>query len=278
LPIIHRQIRPDLALMTLYPISHNIATGPPSSSPAQKSNPQTPRRINRAAGLPSARASPYGSPSTVRLSDGSPMELKTPKKYMSDKAASRRHASSMTSPGMSPGTMGPPLLSPVSPTHTRPRGTNPTSPLFPPRLRFRRSSTLLAPAEIISHPNREKRVRDPTRPTVQLLRVLNKCWAEDTDTQLRWALKDGLLNGRGEERDRSSMWSSLNCAVGSMWPHLRSWIMRHIPSDDDTEWFTGADRIPDDDDEGCVNDPDIAAKHSSLGQVGFFSACPSFKL
>jgi hypothetical protein len=121
-------------------------------------------------------------------------------------------------------------------------------------------------------------VRDPTRPTVQLLRVLNKCWSDDTNAQVRWTLKDGLLNGRGEERDRSNMWDSLGHAVGNVWPHLRWWIMHHIPSEDDIDWFTWANRIVDGDDEGCIEDPDIAAKHSSLGKVGFFSACLSFKL
>jgi hypothetical protein len=264
--------------MTLFPISHNVSTEPPSPSPGRSTNPQTPRRINRTAGLRSARASPYVNPSTVRLSDGTPMELKTPKRYMSDKAANRRHATS--SPGMSPGTMGPPhsLHSPGSPSHGRRNASNPKSPLFPPQLRSRNSSSLLPPADIISHPRREQRVRDPTRPTVQLLRVLNKCWSDDTNAQVRWTLKDGLLNGRGEERDRSNMWDSLGHAVGNVWPHLRWWIMHHIPSEDDIDWFTWANRIVDGDDEGCIEDPDIAAKHSSLGKVGFFSACLSFKL
>jgi hypothetical protein len=95
---------------------------------------------------------------------------------------------------------------------------------------------------------------------------------------MRWTLKDGLLNGRGEERDRSDIWDSLGHAVGNVWPRLRWWIMHHIPSEDDTDWFTRANRIMDNDDEGCIEDLDIAAKHSSLGKVGFFSACLSFNL
>jgi hypothetical protein len=266
--------------MILYPISHNASITPPSPLPAPNAKPRTPRRISRTAGLPSARTSPYVNPSTVRLSDGSPMELKTPKTFMSDKAANRRQTNSMAPPEISPGLMGPPrsLHTPVSPTHGRRSGSNQKSPLFPPQLRTRKSSSLLAPAEIISYPRRERRVRDPTLPTVQLLRVLNKCWADDTNTQMRWSLKDGLLNGRGEERDRSSMWDSLGHAVDNVWPHLRWWVMRHVPSEDDTYWFTGASRIADHDDEGCIEDPDIGAKHSSLGQVGFFSTCLSFNL
>jgi hypothetical protein len=265
--------------MAIYLISDNTPT--PSASSTQNANPQTPppRRTNRTAGLPSARASPYLSPGTVLLSNGSPMELKTPRKFLSDKAAVRRQTRS-ASHGMSPGTMDPPLqpiCSPRTPTHAHPNRINSTKPLFPPQLGSRKSSSLLAPAEIIIGPKGEKRARDPARPTVQLLRVMNKCWTDDTNTQLRWTLKDGLLNGRSEELDRSGMWNSLGHAVGNVWPHLRRWIMLHTPSDDDTEWFTGTDRISFDDDEGCINDPGIARKHSSLEQVGFFSACPWFK-
>lgn len=253
----------------LSPVSQNIP--PPLGTPGQKHNPKTPRRTNRTAGLPSARASPYESPTQVRLSNG--VELKTPKQHMADKIASRRHAGSMASPGMSPPVL--PIYSPGSPPPARRTGGSPATPLFPPQLRFRKSSTSLAPAAIISTPKRKKRVRHPSRPTVQLLRVLNKCWGDDTSTQMRWALKDGLLNGRGEELDRSGMWNTVGYTVGNVWPHLRGWIMRHIPSDDDAEWFTATDRIGEDDD-GYINDPQIATKHSSLERVGFFSASPLF--
>jgi len=251
----------------LSPVTQNIPT--PLGTPGQKHNPHTPRRTNRTAGLPSARASPYESPSQVRLSNG--VELKTPKRHMADKAASRRHASSMASPGMGPPVL--PIYSPGSPPPARQTGGSPATPRFPRQLGFRRSSTSLAPAAIISNPKREQRVQDPSRPTVKLLRVLNKCWGDDTSTQMRWALKDGLLNGRGEELDRSGMWNTVGYTVGNVWPHLRGWIMRHIPSDDDMEWFTGTDRIGGGD-EGYINDPQIATKHSSLERVGFFSTCP----
>jgi hypothetical protein len=173
----------------------------------------------------------------------------------------------MASPGMGPPVL--PIYSPGSPAQARLTGCSPAPPLFPPQLRFRRSSTSLAPAAIISTPKRERRVQDPSLPTVKLLQVLNKCWGDDTSTQMRWTLKDGLLNGRGEELDRSGMWDTVGYTVGNVWPHLRGWIMRHIPSDDDVEWFTGIGE----DDEGYMNDPHIATKHSSLERVGFFSAC-----
>jgi hypothetical protein len=104
---------------------------------------------------------------------------------------------------------------------------------------------------------------------------MNKCWSDDTSAQVRWMLKDGLLNGRGEELDRSRVWDTLGHAVGNAWPHLRGWIMHHIPSEDNVEWFSGEDLI-DIDDESCISDPDITTKHSSLERVGFFSAFPSF--
>jgi hypothetical protein len=260
-------------------LSHNI---PPTLwSPGPKaSNPRTPRNLTRTTPYPGGRGSPYASPGQVRFSNGVPMELKTPKKHMEDKVASRRHASSRSSPGMSPGMMGPPgvpLCAPGTPTHARPTGSNPTPPLFPPQLRLRRSSSSLTPVEMNHTPKRERRAQDPARPTVQLLRVLNKCWSEDTSTQVRWSLKDGLLNGRCEELDRSRMWDTLGHAVGNVWPHLRGWIMHHIPSDDNTEWFSGADRI-DAIDEGVIADPDIATKYSSLERVGFFSTHPSFNV
>ena len=53
--------------------------------------------------------------------------------------------------------------------------------------------------------------------------------------------------------------------------------MHHIPSDDSTEWFSGADRI-DVIDEGVITDPDIVTKRSSLERVGFFSMHPSFNV
>src|SRR5260221_8935598 len=71
------------------------------------------------------------------------------------------------------------------------------------------------------------------------------------------------------------MWDTVGYTVGNVWPHLRGWIMRHIPSDDDEEWFTGEDRIGEGD-EGYINDPHIATKHSSLERVGFFSTCLLF--
>lgn len=254
-------------LVSTSTVTQDIPT--PLGAPGKNHNPQTPRRTNRTAGLPSARASPYESPGQVRLSNG--VELKTPKRHMADKAASRRQASSMASPGMSPPGVRP-TYSPGSLGQARLTGCSPAPPLFPPQLRFRRSSTSLAPAAIIRTPKREKRVQDPSLPTVKLLRVLDKCWGDDTSTQMRWTLKDGLLNGRGEELDRSGMWSTVGYTVGNVWPHLRGWIMRHIPFDDDVDWFTGTGRIGEDD-EGYINDPHIATKRSSLERVGFFSAC-----
>ncbi len=264
--------------MPVNSLSHYIP--PTLRSPGPKASPRTPRHVTRTAAYPGGRGSPYASPSQVRLSSGAPMELKTPKQHMEDKAAIRRHASSRSSQGMSPGMMGPPgvpLCAPGTPTHARPTGNNPTPPLFPPQLRFRRSSSSLTPVGINNTPKRERRAQDPARPTVRLLRVLNKCWSDDTSTQMRWSLKDGLLNGRGEELDRSRMWDTLGHAVGNVWPHLRGWIMHHIPSDDSTEWFSGADRI-DVIDEGVITDPDIVTKRSSLERVGFFSMHPSFNV
>ncbi len=81
--------------MPVNSLSHNIP--PTLLSPGPKANPRTPRHVTRTAAYPGGRRSPYASPGQVRLSSGAPMELKTPKQHMEEKAAIRRHASSRSS-------------------------------------------------------------------------------------------------------------------------------------------------------------------------------------
>ncbi len=113
---------------------------------------------------------------------------------------------------------------------------------------------------------------DPTLPTVQLLRVLKKCWDDDSEKESSWTVTNGLLNGRNEERDRSRMWDEISRAVRNAWPELNTWIMQNTPEDNDNVWFCLEATIQYGD-EACMSDPHLAAKDSSLEKKGFYSSC-----
>jgi hypothetical protein len=123
-------------------------------------------------------------------------------------------------------------------------------------------------------PRGAQRTRDPALPTVQLLRVLNRCWSDDTDLLKDRAVMNSRLGERCEEPDRSAVWSNLGHAIHNVWPDLKGWIMNYAPPEDNTHWFIGADRIGVDEYE-CIEDPDIATKYSSSERVGFFSTFSS---
>jgi hypothetical protein len=106
-------------------------------------------------------------------------------------------------------------------------------------------------------------------PTVQLLRVISKCWDDDTERLRTWTVNDSLLPGHCEERDRSGMWNTLRGAIHNVWPNLKEWIMKNVPGEDNRAWFTRADGIGAGE-EDYIADPHIATKHSSSERVGFF--------
>jgi hypothetical protein len=236
----------------------------------------TPRigKAPRKSGLPSARASPYMTPDRVIISNGSPMVLFTPKQHMAQKEAQRRRPSNgVYSP--SPGSMRPPTQPRGASSTCTPTRMPPPTPLFPPpQPRRKPSTTALAPAAVIlGMPRPERRPRD-LRPPVELLQVLTKCVESDTEKNVQWTLRDGLMNGRSEDRDRSRMWTPLCDALDKFWPDLRKWIMHYTPSDDNTDWFIWSGRFGDSD--RCIDHRDIASRYSSLDRVGFNSPCSFF--
>ena len=97
-----------------------------------------------------------------------------------------------------------------------------------------------------------------------------KCWDDDTERVSRWTLTDGLLNGRNDERDRSTMWNTLRYAVHGVWPDLCDWIMCNPPSDDDITWFRSAGSFGVG--EAYIRDLALADKYSSSVSVGFHSS------
>jgi hypothetical protein len=234
-----------------------------SVSPSSKAVPQTPRSGKKSRTTRSARASPYVIPNRMTPGRGGPMVLFTPKQFVAEKEARLRQGSGRA------GSMGPPTQSNMMDTPTRaPRPT----PLFPPNLRGRKSSSTLAPLPMRGTPVQGERPQDPMRPKVKLLRVLSKCHDDEMEKDVRWAVRDDGLNGRCEERDRSAKWNTLSQAVHNAWPDLRKWIMRHTPTSHSIEWYIGLERIGLGD-ECYIEDPDIANKHSSLERAGFYSWC-----
>lgn len=233
-----------------------------SMSPSQRAIPQTPRS-GRKSRSTSARASPYKIPDRAKMSPsltpahGSPMALFTPKEIVAGVEARRRQGS---------GSMGPPG---VMDTPTRVR--RPIR-LFPPNLRGRKSSSSLAPLPMIGTPRQVERPQDPARPKVKLIWALSKCLVDDNEKDVQWSLRNKGLNERCEDRDRSAKWSTLSRAVHNVWPDVRDWIMRYKPADHDIDWFNGRGDIGFGDD-GYIEDPDIATKHSSLERVGFYCSC-----
>jgi hypothetical protein len=174
-----------------------------------------------------------------------------------------------------------PMTSPTHPHSTNTSGRarlsekKPNYLVFPSNLGVRESSPKLVSPPMQGTPRQvnKPRQRDPARPTVQLLKVMNKCWDDDTEKERDWTVTNAYLNGRNDERDRSAMWNTLDCAVGAVWPELRDWIMGNPPSyQDDITWFTSTERI-NVGDERYIHDPDLATKDSGLDPVGFHSSC-----
>ena len=237
-----------------------------------KSTLQTPcggkKSTSRTAGLPRSRASPYMTPEQSRISVFKPKDL--------IEKARQKKASLMSSPMTAPTH---PHVAGSTDTPGRP-WTKPKSKLFPPNSGVRKRLPMVKPRPLVSPPMQgtprrvlRKPLQDTSRPTVELLRVLNKCWDEDGAKESSWALTDGLLNGRNDERDRSGRWKVLGHAVGSLWPDLRGWIMANAPEDGDTNWFISQRKIDIDDEiEGCIHDPKLATKDSSVDRVGFHSS------
>lgn len=233
---------------------------------------QTPRggkkSTSRTAKLPKSRASPYMAPERSRI------DLDTPQVLM--EKARQKKASLMSSPL-------------TAPTHSHVAGstdtpgrpwTKPKSKLFPPNSGVCKRLPMPKPRPLVSPPMQgtPRRVplkppQDTSRPTVELLRVLNKCWDEDGEKESSWELTNALLNGRNDERDRSGRWKYLRYAVGGLWPDLREWIMTNAPEVGDTNWFSSQRKIDIDDEiEGCICDPKLATKDSSVDRVGFHSS------
>jgi hypothetical protein len=186
------------------------------------------------------------------------MELFTPKEIrdnVTKEALRRKEANSTNTPGRA--------RLPVRKSNTL---------LFPPSLGVRERSSMLVSPPMQGTPRRVERPPDPAVPTVQLLKVLNKCWDDDSVKESDWTLTDGLLNGRNDERDRSAMWNTLGGAVNKVWPGLGGWIMCNTPSDSDVTWFSSTQIISFNDDEGYIFDPHLAEKYSSLDRKGFHSS------
>ncbi|KAI0303695.1 hypothetical protein B0F90DRAFT_1708258, partial [Multifurca ochricompacta] len=219
-----------------------------------------------------------------RGKDKSPVRLYKPKEYM--ELASRRSAasggprtSSTTLPRgqprfpstMEPSTQRRVASATETPTHTRIFGRGPptfnssnsTSPRYNglPRHRTRSSSptkALALPIGVVS-PRRRPCEPDPARPTVQLLRVIYKCWDKESEKDFEWTINDALLRGGCEERECRDIWIDLRCAVKHLWPSLENTA-------------TGVEY----DYCGITRDPNINEKHSSLERVGFSMSPDAF--
>ncbi|KAI0282914.1 hypothetical protein BC826DRAFT_253224 [Russula brevipes] len=254
--------------MFAHPQSNNTST-PQQSRPsrsARYSSGLGPTQSRRTASLGRARVSPYARPPPKR----SPM-------YMANKAATRNRTLSSSSTASFPTPMSPPRTRPVYCTPYSPARMHPTTtPLFPTSQQFRELSASRATYPTFDPPRGAQRPRDRALPTVQLLRVLDKCWSDDPEK-----LQNRAVASSGHERcgelDRSARWNPLGHTIHNVWPDLKGWIMNYIPPDDDTHWFTGADRVGNDE-YTCTEDPEIATKHSSEERVGFFSTFSSSPL
>jgi hypothetical protein len=255
----------------------------PSDHIWSKSTLRTPsggRKSNsHTAGPPRARASPYAKPDEVRItlspSKSCAMELFTPKDHMAKLALQRKAAGSTPSP-MTP--WNPHVTSSTHPLGESPLFGQPKLINIPRSLGVHQPSIELVSPTMEGTPREKERppvpVPDPTCPTVRLLRVMYKCWDDDTTKQSDWALTDALLNGRNDERDRRGMWNTLGGAVFGLWPDhpgLRKWIMRNEPSDDDTIWFKSTGSIGVNGEE-YITDSNQKTKVSTLDRVGFHSS------
>jgi hypothetical protein len=228
-----------------------------------------------AAGLRGGRDSAYKSPEKARITLGPgkscPMDLFTPKDYYKNfqaKEALRRKGASLASSPLTP-------LTPLTHLNTSGRarmpGRKPKTILFPSSLGVQQLSRTLVSPPMQGTPRRVERPPDPARPTVELFRVMHKCWEDDTEKESDWTLTNALLNGRNDERDRRGIWDNLGYAVANVWPKLHDWIMQHRPSDNDTTWFSSAGRSSYNDEE-FIRDPHLATKASTLDRVGFYSS------
>jgi hypothetical protein len=247
------------------PPQERRSSNPTWSSRVHSTNVFTPRTpCNGKKSNPKARGSPFMDPGTAMVTprNGQSYRLKLyPPKAIAEKAVLRNGASSTNTPG-----------------RARLPGRKPNYLIFPPNSGVDAgdpSLTLVSPP-MQGTPRRAEplvRPKDRTRPTVQLLRVLNKCWDDDLDKDSSWAITDGLLNGRNDERDRSRMWGTLNYAVNKVWPELRGWIMHNkpFPSEYDEKWLNSAEGS-DERGEGYIEDPLLATKDSSLDRLGFYSS------
>lgn len=237
-----------------------------TTSSGKKSDPRT-------AGSPRTRASPYMKPDEVKieLSPGNscPMEIFTPKDHMA-KLALRRKAASSTSSPMTP--MHPHVASSTNELGESPLFGRPKRIVFPPSVVVREPSPELVSPPMQGTPRRVERPRVPD-PIVQLLRVMYKCWDDDTQKESDWTLTDGLLNGRNDERDRRGTWSLLGRAVYKVWRdrNLHGWIILNRPSDNDTTWFKSAGGIGFNDEE-YIDNLEVDQKDSTLDRVGFHSS------
>jgi hypothetical protein len=272
--------------------SQDLRPFPIGSPQARKTLPETPRRGRSSLGTSSCILSPQDSPLTY--SDGTPVKIFTPKAHA--EARRRQRVSSPT--GRSQGRR---LFSNVAESPTRRMvataretagrslslgGMLPDpvakledlgSPLRPGRSRSRSrvassSSTTtpaLGPAPPVIIPA-VRRERHPSRPSVRLLSVINKCWDMEMEKEVQWAIRDGLMGGRLEERNRERIWYQLSSSVVSVWPTLHDWIMNYTPDDTDCSWFCRAETLQDHYFDWVI-DPNLAQKHSSQERVGFSS-------
>lgn len=228
----------------------------------KKSNPRTTEfRYN-----PLKKKNPLATPEKARVTIGNgktqPFEVFKPKDLYN--LTQRKIANSKSSP------MTPPTSSTTTPGRARRPMSKRRDQLLPPGLESPPTTLVSPPIQGTRRREPDKRPRDPARPTVQLLEVLNKCVSDDGVKDSDWTVTNGLLNGRNEDRDRSRMWNTLDCAVSRVWPELKGWIMRNTPFSNDYEWFSSTSTI--DDYHRYIYDPDLATKDSSLDRVGFRSS------
>ncbi|KAH9972066.1 hypothetical protein BGW80DRAFT_1252893 [Lactifluus volemus] len=279
--------------------SQNLRPFPIESPPARKALPETPRRGRSSLGTSPGVLSPQNSPLTY--SDGTPVKLYTPRAHA--EARRRQRVSSPTGR-----IQGRRLFSNVaeSPTRRLVAAARETagrslslggmlpdsatkledlgSPLRPGRSRSRVASSsftttpALAPEPLpgpVIIPS-GRRERHPARPSIRLLSVINKCWDMEMEKEVQWAIRDGLMGGRLEERNRERIWYQLSSCVVSVWPTLHDWIMNYTPDDTDCPWFCRAEILQDHYFDWVI-DPNLAQKQSSQERVGFSMSSEAFE-
>jgi len=208
------------------------------------SPPETP---TRRATTPSGRASQFTTPSG-RVPYDRGTRLLTPTECMAGRAARAATGSQQRTPDHTP--------TKRFPAHQRSRT---------PSVTARDPSAMMTP----------RRPRDRVCPTVDLMRVLAKCWDDDSRTRLRMEVKNGLLNGRCEEITGWDSWDPLRSALNNLWGgdrygRLRRWIMGYKPDQSDAVWYSGESYIGPDD-EQIIADPHIHKRPSDPARMGFSS-------